>query len=490
MTPTPSLVGRLGLLVGLFACAAAMALHAYPVARPMLYYDDFGILRASWTWRAAWDNLWVPQNEHAMPLGRLTTAALVEAVRRPAVLPRAAALQGPAAVLAGMGLLYLFVRRELGHPFYGLAAMSLFGVSALYQQAVHWFAASFSVLALDTLLAALLAAQRWRQTGRLRYLLLCALACALAPGWFASGILAGPLCCLYLLPDAWWGRDPKGSTAATLPSGSRLNGWFLIPLLGTFAFLAVGLPRTRERILHLEHYQGQTAVEAFRPTVGLWYTCRSVADNLTLGVIGVTGLGFPAVLAPVVVGGAIGLTVWWWRPVRPRRLLYLGLGLILFSYLLVYSARSYWDYDSYGMSGPAWSRYHLLPQLGLALIIAGGLPRWQGVYCSLAPSGELSRGQAAALGVLLVFLFVPQLPRALLAAPPCDPGQGQALRRIEEMEARCRRHGIDGETARGTLPPLDVPGTGQGENGWWMLRGSPQPRAVTEQEARRLLETD
>src|SRR5436305_11225723 len=85
--------------------------------------------------------------------------------------------------------------------------MILFGVTCVYQQAVYWFAASFSVPALDTTLLALLAAQHWRRTGRPRSLLLAAAGAALAPAWFASGILAGPLCCLYLLPAPGEGKD-------------------------------------------------------------------------------------------------------------------------------------------------------------------------------------------------------------------------------------------------------------------------------------------
>src|SRR5262249_13670368 len=162
--------------------------------------DDFQILVRSWTWQRTWDDLWVPANEHAMPVGRLTTWALVQLASRASAVPQVAAFQGPLAVIVGALLLYLFVRRELGHPLYGLVAAALFGVSTVYGQAVYWFSSSFSILTLDTLLLALLAAQALRRTGSWLYLHLCVLAVALAPTWFASGILAGPLCALYLLP--------------------------------------------------------------------------------------------------------------------------------------------------------------------------------------------------------------------------------------------------------------------------------------------------
>src|SRR5205807_1011957 len=106
---------------------------------------------------------------------------------------------GPLSVLLAMALLGLFVRRELGHPLYGLVAATLFGVTSTYQQAGYWFASSFSVLSLLFVLLGLLAAQSWRRTGRGLHLDLAVLWCLAAPAWFASGVLAGPLCCLYLL---------------------------------------------------------------------------------------------------------------------------------------------------------------------------------------------------------------------------------------------------------------------------------------------------
>ena len=137
-----------------------------------------------------------------MPLGRLLCFALESLAGHLSFLPFVISMVGPLALLLAMLLVYVFVRRELGHPFYGLLALVLFGVTSVYHQAVWWFAASFAVLALDTMLLGLLAAQRWRQTGRGIYLDLTVLACLLAPGWFAIGILAGPLCCLYLMQNA------------------------------------------------------------------------------------------------------------------------------------------------------------------------------------------------------------------------------------------------------------------------------------------------
>ena len=196
----PAAPNRAALWLAAAALVASLGLYAHSLCYPILVQDDFQILAQSWTWEKTWAGIWVPQNEHAMPLGRLLTFALDQAAWRPSALPFAAALVGPVALLFGLILVYRFVSRELGHPLYGVVALILIGVTSVYQQAVYWFAASFSVLAMDTLLLALLAAQSYRRTGRPLHLGLCVLWCALPPCWFASGVLAGPLCCLYLLP--------------------------------------------------------------------------------------------------------------------------------------------------------------------------------------------------------------------------------------------------------------------------------------------------
>src|SRR5262249_60566507 len=133
---------------------------------------------------------------------------------------------------------YLFVRRELGHPFYGLVAISLFGVTSIYQQAVGWFSTSFSVLTLDMLLLGLLAAQRWRQTGRSWHLALCVLWCGLAPAWFASGVLAGPLCGLYLLVPQ---RSSPGKAPPSPRAPLRRCAVAPLPLAGRASRLFVWL---------------------------------------------------------------------------------------------------------------------------------------------------------------------------------------------------------------------------------------------------------
>jgi hypothetical protein len=469
---------RGGVLLVLAAiCAASFCLYLRWMVHPYLAVDDFQILVRSWTWQRTWAELWVPANEHAMPLGRVTTWVLVQLARRASAMPQAAALQGPLAVVLGALLLYVLVRRELAHPVYGLVAAALFGVSTVYEQAVYWFSASFSVLTLDTLLLGLLAAQSWRLSGRLVSLLLCGLAAALAPTWFASGILAGPLCALYLLAD---GRGQG-------PSRLRMLAAVLVPLFGTALFLVVSLPRTADAIMHLPHYGGKSALDSFQPLPGVKYTVSSIVENLLFGSVGISSVTVPFGIVLAVWPILFAAGVWWWLGAPSgRRLIITGIGLVLASYLLTYSARANWMNDR-NLSQPLWSRYHLLPQLGLALVLAGGLPRW-----GPQAGSTLTRRQIGMLLGLVVGLFVIQLPRALWTDSDVGDEQWEAqqtvLRRIDAVDALCRAHRIGRGTAREALGKLDVPGCLDREDGWDMLWGSPNPDpSMSVAEVRRLL---
>jgi hypothetical protein len=489
--PKPAEDRRFVLLILAVVCAASFTLYARWVIWPYLSVDDFQILLRSWTWQRTWNDLWVPANEHAMPLGRLTTWALVQFASGTAGVAGLAAFQGPFALLASVLLLYLFVRRELGHPFYGLTAAALFGVSTVYEQAVYWFSSSFSILTLDTLLLALLAAQSWRRTRQPIFLALCVLGVALAPTWFASGILAGPLCALYLfLPES---DQSAGKNRWLALVRSALIS--LVPLLGSALFLAVSLPRTAKHIMHLPHYNEKTALESFHPLQGLQYTFWSIVENLLLGQLGIGSVNVPFGLAVAVWPLLLVLGLWWWRGAPTgRRMMLLGLGLVFTGYLLVYSARAEWTYEG-RMNQPLWSRYHLLPQLGLALFLAGGLPRWAGAW-RLDPGIVLSREQVVVLLGLVAILGATQYPRTIwttwtrsLAEDRSEQrAQQESLRRIDEADALCRRYHIGAATAREALGYLDVPGCANRENGWDFLRGSPEPDpAITPDEAQRLL---
>lgn len=458
----------------LAACAACFGLYAVTLLRPVLVIDDFQILVRSWTWQKTWDNLWVPANEHAMPIGRITTWLLVVLAGRLSAVPYLCGLQGPLALLAGLLLTFVFVRREFASPAHGLLAAILFGVSTTYQQAVPWFSASFSILTLDSLLLGLLAAQAWRQRGGVLPAVLCAAATALAPCWFASGVLAGPLCALYLFPPERESKTPLWAQLLLRP---------LVPLAGTALFLAVSLPRTARHIMHLEHYGGADAVRSFLPWTGLGRTFRSIVENLLLGQFGVWSITVPIPLvALVAVALGVALLIVARRAPQARRLLLLGVGLVVASYWLTYSARGTWPYEG-KMNQLNWSRYHLLPQLGLALIVASA------VTLPWPPRPTLSPRQVRRLALLIGLLFLLHLPRGIGAGWGIEHRPQQAvLRHIEEVDARCHQHGISAETARAVLGELEIPSAFGRENGWEFLRGSPRPDpSITPDQARKLL---
>jgi hypothetical protein len=477
------------------ACAAALLLNILSILRPTLAADDWQILVESWTWDRARANLWLPHNEHSMPLGRLAIWLMGHLAVNQGNVPLVFALQGPLALLAAMLLVYLLVRRETGQPFLALLALALFGVNTHYQSAVVWFSASYTVVALDMLLLGLLAAQRWRQTGRRRYLALSALWCALAPGWFGSGVLAGPLCALYLLappsPDQAGPPHVSGGPRKVPTLSARL--WeaarrvllpAVVPLLGTALSLAITLPLNGKKIMDLRRVElDASAWETFNPLVGLEYTLRTMVDDLIPGAI-----GFPKVTSPIPVVIAVWAVllaagVWWWRQAPHRALLVLGLGMIFASYEAIYTVRAYFSYEDVH----DWGRYHLVPHLGLVLIVCGGLPRRVVAWVNAASPRAIDLGAACLLGLLLLT----QCPRA--GALYYGAQQAADLERVAAVDARCREHHIDAATARQVLPAFEITGMsgvidGRPLSAWDLLRGSDDPRPMTVEEARRLLE--
>lgn len=476
------------LMLGSLANLAVVTLYARWIYLPFIRFDDFNFLTTSRTWHGAFAGLWQPMNDHAMPLCRLAAAVLMNLVSGQTAIPMAAQTQGPLAVVIGMWLLYVFVRRELGHPFFGIIAMTLWGVTTVYIEAVTWYSASFFILSLDTLLLALLSAQNWRRSHRWYHLVFCGLWCSLAPGWFGGGILAGGWCALYLLPvyreHPLTGAPRLASRRSFLPE--RLVSFLpaAAPFVGSALFLAVSLPQTANRIFHADHYRGKTVFEAFHPVDGVMNTIRTLADNQVLGALGFhssTAFAWTTVL--VIVGCLAGIAVLWWRLAPERRLLVLGLAIILASDVLTYSARAEWNYDR---TVHNWTRYHLFPQLGLVLFVVGGLPRFQGKWFALAPTGALSRRQMVAIVVTIGAAFALHLPRSL-GSHRYFPEQIAVLARVEQIDATCRENSISAITAREALGFLQFPLGYAGENSWDFLRGSPQPRQMTVDEARRLL---
>src|SRR5216684_1496259 len=470
------------------AILGMVSLHVYPLLHPWIFDDDFTLLTDAWDWATTRQNLWAPFNDNVCPMERLAPFGLVQVAGRITAFPRVASLQGPIALALAMVLVYLFVKREMGHRFYGLVASIVFGVSLKYNQAVTWYSASFLTLMLVTLLLALLSAQNWRQTGRLSSMIWCIVWVTLAPAWFPSGILAGLWCFLYLAPQ----EDELR------PLSRRERSMALLPFLGTLAYLAISLPQNLDRLFVAKRIGGQNLTQTFNPIVGLGYTARSIVDNLIFGALGASGSTCPTWLVPILLA-LLGLAgYWWWRQAPRRRLMLLGCSLILFSYWLTYSARASLPYDGQEHSVSQWNRYHLLPYLGLVFFACGGLPSRRGTLFQLDASGSLTRGQVGALSLLIAILVGLQFPVSWIGHQRTDydaEPQMAVLRHIEEVDARCQANRISAETARQALGFLEIPysttpGAGYPPliNGWQWLRGSDEPMPYDDlDEVRRML---
>jgi hypothetical protein len=469
------------------AFLAAWLPYMRPLLAPVLVGDDFDLLAESRTWQRTVEHLWQPHNEHVMPLCRLLTFVLEHLAVRLTFVPAVFTFVGPLALWLAMLLVYLFVRRELGHPLYGLLALVLFGVTTMYHQAVYWYAASFTILALDTILLGLLAAQRWRQTRRPIYLVLTCLAALLAPGWFAIGVLAAPLFAIYLLAPT---REEQTSLLSRLLPA-------LLPALGTGLFLAVSLYHSGHRIMHLEHYRGRTAAEAFEPFQGLRITARSVVDNLLIGQLG-SHLEGGFVYEPfvyILFIAAVVVAVRWGRPARDRRLMLLGLALVFVTYWIIYSARATWGYEEAPMTNLAWTRYHLLPHLGLVLFFCGGLAARAPLWFDLRSDGTLTPLQYRRFVQLILVLLLINLPRGLIAGETAHGEQFAAhvqqiaeFQRIEDVDARCRHYHISADAALKALPRFTMIWSVDVIDGWELLLGSDDPQPRSTAEIRRLLE--
>ena len=415
---------RQGLLVAAI-CLAALAVHARSLISPHLYYDDFDIITKSYTWQSAWAHLWIPVNEHVWPLMRLWTWLVVQASGQASCLPLAAAVATRLLLLFTMLLVYRFVRRECNDPLLGLVAMAWFGISSVYYEAVYWYAASPALGSLGTGLLSLIAAQNWRRTGSKFQLILSGGWASLSPAWFAGGILIGPLASFYLV-------IPSPSDSGIRDSKTFRRWAFIVPWLGTAAFLAVSLPGTATHIMRAHHYGGKTAIEAFDPLVGVANTARASVDCLVVGSFGIGSVVLPIAMVVAVLTLLAFAGAWWWKKASHRGMILLGLAFIVSSYLLVFSARA--DRWSYETQLAHWTRYNVYPQFGLTLIICGGLPQWRRQVSEAASLEPFGSRETRVLTVVILVLLVTHTPRGLIGLPAPDPQETQEMQRLERLD--------------------------------------------------------
>ena len=443
-------------------CVASLSLHLTSLFRPQLLYDDFDILQASWTWSETVSNLWQPMNEHNWPLTRLTTSAVVEASgHRQSLLPLLAAIPPRLALVGALLLTFRFASRHTGSQLAGIAGMIAFGITAAYQEALYWYAAHPPLWCVCCALLALNAADRWLESGRWRRLAEVGLWAFVASCWFAGGVIVGPLVGLYLAL-----------------SGRRWAG--LVPAAGAVLFLFLSWMLAGEKINRPHHFDGKSMLQSLDPFTGAGMTARALVDQIAVAAVGWYGVAMPIPVVAVLLPLMVAVAVWWWRRAADRRLVVVGAGFILGSDLLIYSARGEW---SYAGQLKDWSRYNVFPWFGLMLMVVGGV-RW--------PSGPLTRRHAGLAIAVAALLFAVHLPRGMQGSAGIDPEQPAILRRLEEIDRRCREHRISAAAARLALPPLAteywlVQGKDDPRNCLELLWGSPAPEPHSPDGVRRLL---
>jgi len=129
------------------------------------------------------------------------------------------------------------------------------------------------------------------------------------------------------------------------------------------------------------------------------------------------------------------------------------------------------------------------------LFFCGGLPALESRRVTLEADGTPTGRQCRFLYGLIGGCFLVQLPRGLLCSSPTGWRQSAqvreqqaVLRRIEEVDARCRQYHICAADARQALGRLNIPLSLDVIDGWEFLIGSDDPHPLPPEEVRRLLE--
>jgi hypothetical protein len=139
---------------------------------------------------------------------------------------------------------------------------------------------------------------------------------------------------------------------------------FAVGILSTVLAVAMVAKKTREAAYW--ESGGRGLWEAFDPVAGFAYVERLVVDRLLLTNLGWRRLPAPAAVALVLFAGAIAACVVALRR-RPKLAAALpGLLLIALGYGVAIPFRTWESY----VSICNWTRYQMLPQLGLALAFA------------------------------------------------------------------------------------------------------------------------
>ncbi len=406
------------------------------LAHPSIFYDD--VVRIAQLHDNGFArNLFVPINEHMQPFFQAITAIAWRSTGGHAAgLPLAMAIASAVPFAASLVLVASLAGRTLGSRTTGLAAAAFFSFGSLsYFETVVWYSASSFQWALVFALVALLSvecagAEGGSGVSRRAWWAAAFVASALAPACCGVGLLAGPAASLWWLSDRRARLDLKRLSRAA------------IPVAGTSAHLIVCF-----LFGYQDKLSSQLHENPYRP-IGLLNVYRAPIDVLLPALAGWRNIDgvLPEIVVLALFVAGLGAVAWGAARSRHRRILVVGAFLILANYGLIYGARYLPGDDRWVLRV---ERYHLLPQLGLTLILAA----------ALAPAlRRLDRrplaGPGAALGMAVVLLALHSNPLSSLAAFYRFPDQPSTLGAIDRLTETCRRLGITRAQALRSFDPI------------------------------------
>jgi hypothetical protein len=454
--------GRIALrapFLGLFAAslvAAGLVPHIHRLRHPSMFGDDLPRVFVLQT-QSLQKALTTPFNEHVAPVfDAVTWIAWRASGRRLTALPLAFTVAAFVPFLLASAMLALYARRALGSWPPALLAVAVFAVAPIHVvETVWWYSGSNHMWAVFWTLVALLGASRGDKLG----LLAVAAGTALAPACSMMGVLAFPACAAEALMSRRR-RDPAGVS----PAVSCLAG---VAGLGLYLLVAISFGLLRAVLTGRIH--------AAQPLVGL-----EVAGEAPMLVLVPALFGFRDLdqwIAPAWALAASGLfavvVLAWSLRSRYRATILVGLGLIAGGYLIIYPFRTAGGQELMLRT----ARYHVYPQLGLALLAGAAARRFL---------GGARGGQFASL--LCVALMAVHLPQMTAESGLYDfPNQARTLAALERVREICETEGIGSRQAVAALEPIRprwMPINHEDANAAWMIGKFDPSRRVPDAEVR------
>ena len=357
-----------------------------------------------------------PFNEHVAPFfDSVSWLTWHAAGGRLVALPKAYTLASFVPFLLALAALSRFASRELGSKAASCVVLAVFAVSPLHVvETVWWYSGSSCMWALFWTLLALLGASRGDFWG----VLLAGLCIAIAPASSAMGVMAAPAVFLY----GWLRLGKQGwKTAAASIAGTAIYTLVAVSC-GLIGAVATGAR------LHAN------------PEIGLLGAGRAPSTVLIPALFGLNDidLALPTNWGIALTGAFTLVVICWTLRSRQKGVIFLGLLLILGGYVMIYPFRTWAGHESMFRI----ARYHMFPQLGLALLVGAAARSWVAERWWLA---------AAAVGLLVVIHDRKMKSEAALYD---FPNQHQTLAALEHVGDIALAQGITRAQAIAAIEPI------------------------------------